>query len=288
MDKIFINSEEALKRYYQMIKIRIFALVAFLAAALFLKEFFQIPFPNLLFSLVSFMAISTVIYDFLFRQIRNPKPSLIINCYFAYMLFDLIILTIIIYVIGGVTWIGFIFYGLYIYIGFLLFPRAYSIFYIFYCSFLYTALVIMQYFGVLPLRTIFSLEERVPQNTYYVLSTWMASVIFLWVLGVYGNTFYQMLQGKIEELQKTKQLLEEEKASLGIKVRARVNELWEERKGLEKKVKERTKELEKERQKLAERISELEKFYKVAVGRELKIRELKEEIEKLQKTGGAE
>lgn len=45
-------------------------------------------------------------------------------------------------------------------------------------------------------------------------------------------------------------------------------------KTLEKKVKQRTKELQ-------ERIDELEKFHKLAVGRELKMIELKEEIKKL-------
>jgi C4-dicarboxylate-specific signal transduction histidine kinase len=48
------------------------------------------------------------------------------------------------------------------------------------------------------------------------------------------------------------------------------------KKELEKKVKERTKELQ-------ERIDELEKFHKLTVGRELKMVELKEEVERLNK-----
>lgn len=281
MPKIFIEKEEALRRYDQMIGIRIRAVIAFLSVSLFLKVFFKVPFPDVLFFLISFMVISTVIYDFLLRQIKEPKSSRIINGYFGYMLFDLIILTIVIYIIGGVTWIGFIFYGLYIYIGFLLFPRIYSLFYIFYCSFLYTLLVASQYLEIFPPQSLFSAAERIPQNIYYVFTTWLAAIIFLWVLGLYGDTFYKILQGKIEELQKTRRMLEEERASLEIRVKARTNELWGERQSLEGKVQERTKELEDEREKLAKRISELERFYKVAVGRELKMRELKKEIGKI-------
>ncbi|NCS99815.1 PAS domain-containing protein [Candidatus Parcubacteria bacterium] len=57
-------------------------------------------------------------------------------------------------------------------------------------------------------------------------------------------------------------------------IRKLINELREAKTGLEEKVKERTKEIQ-------ERVVELEKFNKLAVGRELKMIELKKEIEKL-------
>jgi len=53
-----------------------------------------------------------------------------------------------------------------------------------------------------------------------------------------------------------------------------ISELKKLQEGLEKEVEERTKELKR-------RIAELEKFHKFAVGRELKMRELKGEIERL-------
>jgi len=68
--------------------------------------------------------------------------------------------------------------------------------------------------------------------------------------------------------------LEEAKTSLEIKVGARTKELKELADGLEDQVKKRTKELQ-------EKIQELEKFQSVVVGRELKMIELKKEIERL-------
>jgi flavodoxin len=69
---------------------------------------------------------------------------------------------------------------------------------------------------------------------------------------------------------------EEAKMALEIKVKARTRELREIAGGLEDKVGERTSELK-------DKIAELERFNKVAIGRELKMIELKKEIENLKR-----
>lgn len=76
-------------------------------------------------------------------------------------------------------------------------------------------------------------------------------------------------------LKKTKDL-EEARATLEIRVKARTRELEELAAGLEQKVKERTRELQ-------ERVEELERIHRLTVGRELKMIELKEEIAKLKR-----
>ena len=80
----------------------------------------------------------------------------------------------------------------------------------------------------------------------------------------------------VADLKKSETVLEEERISLEIKVRARARALEEERASLEKKVEQRTKELQ-------DRIEELERFHKITVGRELKMIGLKKEIERLKK-----
>ena len=77
-------------------------------------------------------------------------------------------------------------------------------------------------------------------------------------------------------LAEEKQRVEELSRVLEVKVKARTKELEEEKISLERKIQDRTKELQ-------ERITDLERFSKLTVGRELKMLELKEEIEKLKK-----
>ena len=81
---------------------------------------------------------------------------------------------------------------------------------------------------------------------------------------------------RTKELEKTTEALEESKTVLAIKVKARTQELENLTKNLEEQVKERTGELQ-------EKVKELEKFQKFAVGREMKMVELKEEMKKLKK-----
>jgi len=105
-----------------------------------------------------------------------------------------------------------------------------------------------------------------------------------------GNLDYQFqikTGDEIEELsqnfnQMTKRLkesrkeLEEARDILEIKVKARTKELKEQAEGLDEQVKERTKELQ-------ERIDELERFHKLTIGREMRMIELKQKIQDLEK-----
>lgn len=84
------------------------------------------------------------------------------------------------------------------------------------------------------------------------------------------------LEKKTLELGKAKKALEEAKTILEIKVKSRTKELQELNTTLEEKVKQRTKELQR-------KVDELNKWYKLTVGRELKMVKLKKEIEKLKK-----
>ena len=79
-----------------------------------------------------------------------------------------------------------------------------------------------------------------------------------------------------EEVRERTKELEEAKGVLEIKVQARTRELRELAGGLEEKVKKRTKELR-------ERVEELERFHRLTVGREVRMVELKKEIEGLKK-----
>lgn len=78
------------------------------------------------------------------------------------------------------------------------------------------------------------------------------------------------------KVKQEREQVEEAKATLEIRVRARTRELEEFAEAMEEKVAARTKELEL-------KVRELERFQRLAVGRELKMVELKKEIAALQK-----
>ena len=91
-------------------------------------------------------------------------------------------------------------------------------------------------------------------------------------IGELATTFNEM----IKDIRDSHAALEEAKTVLEIKVAARTKELKELAEGLEEEVKRRTKEVQ-------ERMKEMERFHRLAVGRELKMIELKKEVERLTK-----
>ena len=106
--------------------------------------------------------------------------------------------------------------------------------------------------------------------TFYEI--YLIYTFLIFILGL-GFPILQRTRFFLTELLEKRKELEESKKVLEIKVKARTKELEELTKSLDQKVKERTKELQ-------ERINELERFHKLTIGRELRMAELKKEIEK--------
>jgi len=169
----------------------------------------------------------------------------------------------------------------------LFYSKKYSLYSLFVCLFLVVSLTIIEFKGLYPLYSNYPILEEAlgyPKYLRIVIPSTLAGFIFFttkFIMDYYWersiNTeveLKKMTQGLQKRVEERTKELEEAKTSLEIKVAARTRELKELSEGLERQVKERTKELQ-------ERVNELERFRKLTVGRELKMLELKKEVEKL-------
>lgn len=252
----------------------------FLLLMLFLKFGLKVPLPDILFYLVSWILLTSIPISFFFERFKAKKTELAINLYSLFLLFDLVLLTAIIYLVGAITWVIAGIYLFYTVTVFWTLPSKKAIFVTGWTNFLLVFLVLLQYLGILGQPQIFTPQERDPQNFPYLLTTITAVLAILGFLGYSADSFYQLLARKIKELKKTEEELTATRKFLEKEIKERTEELGKEKEKLEKEVRVKTKELEERKKLLENKVFELEEFYKMAVARELEIARLKEEIAK--------
>lgn len=246
-------------------------MIAFFFLILFLKNksqyFLEIPEIALLFIFLWFL--SSFLLDVFVATIK--KSSLLENLYCFYLFLEYLWLTLIIYFIGGITWIGGFFYWFTMMYANLHLPRKKAIFMIFLGILMFNELVILDFFG-------FSypfLEGAPYSNIYYVGLTLLIINLFLIYVGITGNIIRRDFDKQNKELEAALGKLQEEQIVLKIRAEARTRNIADLSKELQKKVKERTADLER-------KVEELEKLKKLTKGREERLITLKKELAALQ------
>ena len=284
------NSEKAelkelLTNIYKNTKIRIYIFSGFLLLSLSLK-WWGLPIPNLAIIGIAFLLFFTFFHEFLFKKtkIKNTVTGVSIT-YTVFQIIEVLILFLILHVwgallIGGIT--AFMIYAMFCYLAFTrrIYPWIITIF----ITIGYFLLGLLEHLAILPPGDFhnFNMAVKVQDQCFFITNITFFISLFICLI-LYMDIFSKKLRDSISVLrirthdlgQKEKEL-SEAKSILEVKVRARTKELETEKASLEKKVKERTKELQ-------ERVNELERFHKLTIGRELKMVELKKEIEKLKK-----
>jgi len=211
---------------------------------------------------------------FLFRILVNKQKisSGVGNLYLIYLLLiELPLLTAIIYNVGAIEWMGPIFFLFPIVYSAIIFPRGKALLVCTAASIYYLVMVLFMHFKVVPYEYSFIAKFGPQELRNYLIDSVFFVVAVFYGIGLSANLFSGMLMKKTAELEDTKEKLEEERGFLEVRVRARTKELEEMAKSLEGRVGERTKEIK-------EKMAELEKFHELAVGRELKMVELKEQL----------
>lgn len=220
---------------------------------------------------------------FFYDNFIDKKNSVdeIHNLHFKIAILEIFFITLIVHFIGGVEWIGGVFYFLNILLSSIILPKKKSRILIFIAIILFSVLIGLEFYEVIPHHIL--LEESSFQNPLYIILTITVLFFFLLFSADMIGSFSEVLREDREALVKARtkiskalEAAKEAKDVLEIKVEARTKELEDLAKDLESQVAQRTNELEK-------KIGELEKTNKLMVGRELKMIELKREIKNLKK-----
>lgn len=294
------KKKQALESVEKVLRQRFFlTVIGVLALFLFLKftpSF--LPFSTLLLILLTVIIFAIFPVGYFIKKKKETLSSSTIYLILAttftielilFLIIFYLLIPIIAYYFGSIIFPISLFLTLYVIVSNPIFNnRKYSYFFFSLACLALFIFGIFDYFGFRPSYHLFQIEHfyHTRQLDKAVLQV-LIGLIFISAIQIYLDNFWNMLRRQTEELEKlnaelekrvaerTKEL-EEAKTVLEIKVRARTRELEELAKGLEEKVKERTKELQ-------ERLNELEKFRKITIGRELKMIELKKEIERVKK-----
>ena len=247
-------------------------LIVFCIVAVIARFLLKVPIPLLILFLIFIWFLLYFAYEFFTKKAKTGQE--LYNLYFKYNIVDTLFLTLIIHYLGGVAWIGVIFYILVLVMAGVILPKKQAIILGFIALFFYSILVFFEYFGIISHKPIFLLEPNLYQSLSYVATNILVVAAFFFFVAETAGTFSEILKQKTRELQKAYEKARNARKVLEIRVKARtkqLNELTEQR---EEVIKQRTKELQ-------EKIEELGRFHKLAVGRELKMIELKEEIKNL-------
>lgn len=247
----------------------------------FFRIIFKISIPNEVFYILGSWFLIYFLNDYLIK--KTKKIDQLYNLYFSYTLIDVCFLTFIVHFLGGVEWIGALFYIPTLSLVGTILPREKSLITTIFACLLYTTLSLLEYSEIVGHHVVFPLEANLYKNPYFVIVQVVLVCVFYYFITMTNGIFSEVLKKKTLALQRARkeilkayQQAQEAREVLEIRVKARTRQLEEEKNNLEKMVKERTKDLQ-------EKLEELEKFQKITIDRELKMVELKNEIEKLKR-----
>lgn len=274
---------DLLKMFISINKRGMIAVYLAIPTALILKRFFHINIPTGILIPLGIFAVTITIYLYLLtKKVKNTRQMEDISM--AYFVANLLLYTAIIHYSGGIEWVGVFIYFFIIVEASIVLPKRRSLLITLAAIAFYSFLGVSEYFGVIPHHKFFISGTELYQNASYLAFVIIACAVagfsyITFITNNYSSVFRKIsntLAKERERLVGVQVQLEESKATLEIKVEARTKELTELTDHLEEQVKQRTKQLQS-------KVQELEKFQKFAVGREIKMVELKKEISKLKK-----
>jgi len=199
-------------------------LLLFLPATLILRIFLKIYF----YREVYLLAIGWLIYSYIAQFILKKKIlsfKIVKRIDFIHYIIDLLFMTGIFYYIGGILWIGAIFFIFIILYASLLSPPGEGLIITLITFACYSSIVFLEYLELIPYKEFFRLTPYLYKDSQYVVTT--TSVVGLVFFSIFftGKSFAQKLMQRSAELAQAKKMLEEWSDKLEEEVRLRTLEL---------------------------------------------------------------
>jgi len=199
-------------------------LLLFLPATLVLRIFLKIYF----YREVYLLAIGWLIYSYIAQFILKKKilsPKIIKRIDFIHYIIDLSFMTGIFYYIGGILWIGAIFFIFIILYASILSPPREGLIITLIAFTCYSSIVFLEYLELIPYKEFFRLTPYLYKDSQYVITTTLIVGLVFFTIFLTGKDFAQRLKQRSTELAKAKKELEEWSDKLEKKIRLRTLEL---------------------------------------------------------------
>jgi PAS domain S-box-containing protein len=213
MSEIEPDFNELIDRVRNSIRLRRISLILFLILVIVLKFGVKVPLSNAVSFLLVVWFLTSFIFVYLIR--KQKLVSRIDSIHLGYFILEVLILTFIVHYIGAVEWVGAAFYIFPIIYANIQMSRGKGLIVGSTAIVCCISLMLLEYYGVIPHKTFFSLAPNLYLDTTYVATTIGGSVGILCLATYSCGIFAEMLKRKSEDLEekvveRTRELTESE------------------------------------------------------------------------------
>ncbi len=199
---------ELKKIIYKTISVRRITLGSFFLIALFLRFVSGISFsPALIYSPL-FWLLTTFPFKYLVK--KQKGRAVLHQVHAGFFTVELLIITYLIHLMGGVEWIGIIFYMFTILYANFFLPRTEGYVITGIAIFLFCLLAGLEYFQIIPHRALFSSRNWGHQKLYYTVATVLAGAVGMYSILAYTvRIFANVYRKRTEALKRREEELED-------------------------------------------------------------------------------
>ena len=168
----------------------------------------------IVFSTLAMLVANLVIFYLVKRGFFDQKDELLHNVHLLQLMGEIVLITVIIHFIAGITYLGFIFYTFFVVYSIIAFSRR--DFYIQLAAIIicFSALVLLEYFGIIEFHPLFSLNNQIYKDPVYVIVS-LALVICTFIfLAFFAKIPAERLEETMNELNQANLELEKKNEEL--------------------------------------------------------------------------